>query len=70
MNFFSLINMMYWISQESGESLTINQIQYCLMRNFGGKTDVSQTVKIFLKKVPAYLLQTKQSSFDVKVSTN
>ena len=62
--------MMYWISQESGESLTINQIQYCLMRNFSGKTNVSQTVEIFLKKVPPHLLQTKQPSFDLEVSTN
>ena len=60
--------MMYWISQRSGESLTMNQIQHCLMRNFGGKTDVNETIKVFLEKVPAALLQTKQSFSDAKVS--
>ena len=65
----SLIKMMYWISQKSGETLTMNQLQYCLMRNFGGKTDVNKTVELFLRKVRADLLQTKPSTSDVKVSS-
>ena len=60
--------MMYWISEESKENLTMNQLQHCLMRNFGGKADVNETVKLFLKKVPAHLLQTIQSASDVEVS--
>ena len=57
--------MMYWISERNGENLTMNQLQHCLMRNFGGKTDVSKTVELFLRKVPAHLLQAK---VDVEVS--
>ena len=45
---FSLIKMMYWISEKSGETLTMNQLQHCLMRNFGGKTNVNSTVEVFL----------------------
>ena len=59
--------MMYWISEESKENLTMNQLQHCLMRNFGGKTDVNKTVTLFLKKVPAHLLQTIQSASDFEV---
>lgn len=65
----SLIKMMYRISKKSGEMLTMNQLEHCLMRNFGGKTDISKTVGLFLKRVPADLLQTKQSPSDVQVST-
>ena len=63
---------MYWISEESGENLTMNQLRHCLMRNFGGKTEVKETVTLFLEKaleqVPAHLLQTIQSSSNVEVS--
>ena len=66
----SLIKMMYWISKKSEETLTMNQLQYCLMRNFGGKTDVNKTVELFLKKVQADLLQTRPSSTsDVEVNS-
>lgn len=65
---FSLIKMMYWISEKSGETLTMNQLQHCLMRNFGGKTDVNKTVELFLRKVRADLLQTKPSTSDIEVS--
>ena len=65
----SLIKMMYWISEKSGEALTMNQLQHCLMRNFGGKTDVNKTVELFLRKVRADLLQTKPSTSEVKVSS-
>ena len=65
--------MMYWISEESGEDLTMNQLRHCLMRNFGGKTNVNETVKLFLEKylneIPAHLLQTIQSSSNVEVSS-
>ena len=61
--------MMYWISEKSGETLTMNQLQHCLMRNFGGKTDVNKTVELFLKKVRADLVQTKTSTSDVEVSS-
>ena len=61
--------MMYWISERSGKNLTMNQLQHCLMRNFGGKTDVNKTVELFLEKVPAHLLQTKEATFDVEVSS-
>ena len=63
--------MMYWISEESKENLTMNQLQHCLMRNFGGKTNVNEMVTLFLEKVlkqaPAHLLQTIQSGSDVEV---
>ena len=65
----SLIKMMYWISEKSGEALTMNQLQHCLMRNFGGKTDVNKTVELFLRKVRADLLQTKPSTSEVEVSS-
>ena len=52
--------MMYWISQESGETLTMNQLQYCVKRNFGGKTDVDKTVNLFLEEDPSVLPQTEQ----------
>ena len=60
--------MMYWISEESGESLTMNQLQHCLMRNFGGRTDVNEMITLFLKNIPAHLLQTKQSVPNAEVS--
>ena len=60
--------MMYWISEETKENLTMNQLQHCLMRNFGGKTNVNETVTLFLKKVPAHLLQAIESASDVEVS--
>lgn len=60
--------MMYWISQQSGEKLSMNQLQHCLMRNFGGKTDVNATVQLFLGKLQANLFQTTQSTTEVEVS--
>ena len=69
MNFLlSLIKMMYWISEKSGETLTMNQLQHCLMRNFGGKIDVNKTVELFLRKVRADLLHAKSSTSDIEVS--
>jgi len=59
---------MYSISQKSGENLSMNQLQHCLMRNFGGKTNVNKTVELFLKEVPANLVQTISSTSDVEVS--
>ena len=64
--FLSLIKMMYWISKENGENLTLNQLLYCLMRNFGGQTDVNEVVKSFFIKVPANILTTHFTA-DVKV---
>ena len=65
--------MMYWISEESKENLTMIQLQHCLLRNFGGKTDVNETVTWFLEKVSKevrdHLLQTIQSASDVEVSS-
>ena len=72
MNFLlSLIKMMYWISERSGEALTMNQLEHCLMRNFGGKTDMNNTneaVELFLKKVRTFSIQTKPSTFADTVS--
>ena len=62
--------MMYWISEKSGETLTMNQLQHCLMRNFGGKTDVNKTVELFLRKVRADLLQTKPSTSDIEIQVS
>lgn len=62
--------MMYWISQRSGKTLTFNQIQYCLMRNFGGKPD-NKVVDLFLDKIPRDTLLSiqKQSTSEIKVSS-
>ena len=63
----SFIKMIYWISKENGENLTFNQLQYCLMRNFGGQTDVNKTVRLFLERLSAHVLLTEHSIADVKV---
>ena len=52
----SLIKMMYWISQNTGKCLTMNQLQHCLKRNFGGKDNVDNMVERFLRNVPANLI--------------
>ena len=59
--------MMYWISQESGKSLTMNLLQYCIMRNFGGKTDFDNTVDVFLKKDPSVMSQTEQHTYSSNI---
>lgn len=62
--FNSLIKMMYWISQKTNKHLTKNQLEHCLMRNFGGTDNVYEIVEVFLNKVPKHLLQKEQSTVD------
>jgi len=59
--------MMYGISQNTGKSLTMNQLQHCLKRNFGGTDDVNEIVERFLKSIPANLIKTEQCARDVEV---
>ena len=54
--------MMYWISKKSGEILTINQLQYCLMRNFGGGPTDINIPELFLRKVEINFLSTRPPS--------
>ena len=66
----SLIKMMYWISKNTGKCLTMNQLQHCLKRNFGGKLDVDETVERFLKNIPTNLLVSlvsEQRGSDIEV---
>ena len=64
---YSLIKMMYWISKTTGERLTMNQLRHCLKRNFGGKPDVEEVVKRFLKDVTANMIDSEQHHGDVEV---
>ncbi|XP_065899490.1 E3 ubiquitin-protein ligase rnf213-alpha-like isoform X3 [Dysidea avara] len=65
-DFYSLIKMMYWISQTTGKCLTMNHLQHCLKRNFGGKVNVDEMVERFLRNVPAYLIVSEQRPSDVE----
>ena len=65
----SLIKMMYSVSEKSGGHLTMNQLKHCLMRNFGGRVDVSKTVELFLKKVKDDLSKIITAASDVEVNT-
>lgn len=57
----SLIKMMYCMFEKNKEQkLTMNQLQHCLKRNFGGKSNVSEIVDMFLADVPAKYLGTKE----------
>ena len=58
---------MYWISQTTGKCLTMNHLQHCLKRNFGGKVNVDEMVERFLRNVPAYLIVSEQRPSDVEV---
>ena len=63
----SLIKMMYWISQNTGKCLTMNQLQHCLKRNFGGKENVDEMVDRFLINIPANLIISEQHASDIEV---
>ena len=65
--FPSLIKMMYGITQRTGKSLTMNQLQHCLKRNFGGTNGVNEIVERFLKSIPASLIRTEHYASDVEV---
>ena len=44
--------MMYFIFQKNGnQKLTMNQLLHCLRRNFGGKSNVNETIDMFLENV-------------------
>jgi len=59
--------MMYWISQNTGKCLTMNQLLHCLKRNFGGKDNVDKTVERFFINVPANLVISEQHASDIEV---
>ncbi|XP_065899482.1 E3 ubiquitin-protein ligase rnf213-alpha-like isoform X2 [Dysidea avara] len=65
-DFYSLIKMMYGITQRTGKSLTMNQLQHCLKRNFGGTNGVNEIVERFLKSIPASLIRTEHYASDVE----
>jgi len=60
--------MMYWISQNTGKCLTMNQLQHCLKRNFGGKANVDEMVERFLINIPANLIVSEQHASEIEVS--
>ena len=58
---FSLIKMMYFIFQKNGnQKLTMNQLLHCLRRNFGGKSNVTETIDMFLENVSVKELRTEE----------
>ena len=60
--------MMYWISQNTGKRLTLTQLRYCLMRNFGGTDDINKIVLTFLLKSSAKSIEIDESIFELQVS--
>lgn len=65
MSLCSLIKMLYCIFQKNGcKNLTMNQLQHCLKRNFGGKTDVNEIVDTFLENISAKFIRTEEITID------
>ena len=67
----SLIKMMYYIFKKNEEQkLTKNQVEHCLKRNFGGKSNINEIVDMFLENVPAKYLGTEEiTSYNVCIAT-
>ena len=42
------------------QKLTMNQLQHCLRRNFGGRSNVNEIVDMFLEDVPAKYLRNEE----------
>ena len=47
--------------KSKGQKLTLDQLQHCLRRNFGGKSNVSEIVDMFLEDIPAKYLRTEKN---------
>ena len=46
------------------QKLTMSQLQHCLRRNFGGKTNVSEIADMFLENVSAKNLRNEEITSD------
>ena len=57
--------MMYCMFKKNKEQkLSMSQLQHCLRRNFGGKSNVDEIVDKFLGNVPAKYLRTEEITSD------